>query len=187
MLCLEEDRLSSEEDRRIFEAVGMRIQAMSLVHQKLYQSGDLSRIELRGYIESLCALVRESSGVEEEKIAFDFTEMERVEVMIDTAMPLGIVLNELLSNAFIHAFPGDKKGRISISLHRGEEGEVRLRFSDDGVGFDAGTNPRERGRMGFMLIFQLVTLQLGGQLACSARRGTAWDIRFFENRYQQRV
>ena len=187
LLYLERERIGNEADRRIIDSVGMRIQAMSLVHQKLFQSGDLSRIELRDYIVSLCGLVRQSDAVAEERITFDFSEMEEVEVLIDTAVPLGIVLHELLANSFCHAFPGDSSGTIRVSLHRDEEGLVSLGFADDGVGFDAGEDPRACGHMGFMLVFDLVTLQLGGQIDCTTRKGTAWSIRFRENRYQARI
>ena len=187
MLSIEEERLASGADKKIFEAVGMRIQAMALVHQKLYQSGDLSRIELRDYIEGLCLLVRESEGRDEGQVSFDFDGMEEVKVLIDTAIPLGIVLNELLANAFAHAFPGGRRGRIAITLNRDDEGQIRLEFDDDGIGFDVGENPRERGKTGFMLIFNLVTKQLGGQIDCFSKDGTSWSMRFHENRYTPRV
>ena len=187
MLSIEEERLANAADKRVFEAVGMRIQAMALVHQKLYQSGDLSRIELRDYIEGLCLLVRESEGKDEAQVSFDFDGMEQVKVLIDTAIPLGIVLNELLANAFAHAFPGERPGRIAVSLARDDEGLIRIEFDDDGVGFEAGANPRERGKTGFMLIFNLVTKQLGGQIDCFSKGGTSWSMRFHENRYTPRI
>ncbi len=187
MISLEEDRLSTEADRRIFESVVMRIQAMALVHQRLYQGGDLSKIDLKGYIRSLCELVRESGEGHGEAVAFDFSDMDEVDVLIDTAVPLGLVLNELLSNTFNHAFPEGRQGLLRISLHRGKDSLVHLGFADDGVGFDGGHNPRSLGKTGFMLIFDIVTLQLGGKAECTTGGGTSWSISFPENRYEARV
>jgi two-component sensor histidine kinase/HAMP domain-containing protein len=131
------------DDARLNDAIAEttgRIRSMALVHQKLYEARDLSHINLREYIEELALLLTASYLVPPARLS-TIHELEDISVLIDTAIPCGLILNELISNALKYAFPGGRKGEIRLELRKLEGGEIRLRVSDDGVGLPEGFDP----------------------------------------------
>lgn len=163
-----------------------RIYSMALVHQKLYQARDLSKINLNDYINDLVILLIGSYQVKSQKVSF-IREMDDVYVLIDTAIPCGLILNELVSNALKYAFPDDREGIIRVSLHRSENGEVRLEVKDNGIGLPAGFDVRKNGRLGMKSIFALGERQLNGKVEFVAGEGLTCNITFIDNRYETRV
>jgi len=110
-----------------------RIQAISLVHQKLYSTRDLSRIPLKAYIEDLAALVVRGYGGDDAPVRLE-VEAEDRSLLIDTAVPFGLILNELITNSLKYAFPDGKPGSIRIALKPSGPGRLNLDYRDDGVG-----------------------------------------------------
>lgn len=123
----------NEQVQKLVHDTENKILAISLVHQKLYQSRDLSRINLHEYIDELAHLIMQRYASSSQHISLTL-EIEHIGVLLDTAIPCGLILNELLSNTLQHAFPGGQEGEISITLCRNDAGNLELSFSDNGVG-----------------------------------------------------
>ncbi|MBN8216569.1 MAG: PAS domain S-box protein [Spirochaetes bacterium] len=156
-----------------------RIQSMALVHQKLYQGRSLSSIRIREYAQELCALLRTSYRAPEERIAVS-CEVEDLLFPIDLAIPCGLVLSELLSNSFKHAFPGDRRGTIRVGLARSVQGLIEIRFRDDGAGFPDGFDPMRDGHMGLQGLSGIVGHQLGGRVRFEPGPGVSCVLQFPE-------
>jgi PAS domain S-box-containing protein len=186
MLTLQAMRIQDKGVLSIFRDVENRIQSMALVHQKLYQSQDLSRIDLKEYIANLVELLMQSYQVPLDKIA-PFVDVERALVLIDTAIPCGLILNELLSNVFKHAFPGDRSGEVKIRLRRAKDGTLTLQVSDDGVGFPKDLDWRKSDTLGLQTVFGIAERQLRGKVSVETAHGVTWHIRFREGLYSPRV
>ncbi|RPD94461.1 histidine kinase [Aureibaculum marinum] len=137
-----------------------RVHTMSLIHQKLYQRNNLSKVEMKDYFMNLCQHVLDSFGSNNRIAAV--CDMEPLEVDIDMAIPLGLIVNELLTNAMKYAFPNNKKGNIFISLTKRNKNNYSLIFKDNGIGFDEKRQALGTG-FGTQLINLLVS-QLGALL-----------------------
>lgn len=147
-----------------------RIFAMSAVHEHMYRTGDFADVRVKDYLHTLIENVR--AGADPGITVID--ELEDVTVDKDTAGPLGLILNEVLLNAFKHAFPGGKSGTVKVSLKRLEGGAVELRVADDGVGFDPAVPSRGIGR-------KLITgfaRQVNGQWAFTSEKGSQFVLTF---------
>ena len=108
-------------------------------------------------------------------------------MLIDTAIPCGLILNELISNALKHAFPGDQGGEIKVQLHKTGIGDVQLTISDNGVGVPQGFDFRKESGLGLQNVFVITENQLQGSVTFKADQGVSCQIRFADNLYQPRV
>jgi PAS domain S-box-containing protein len=176
LLNLQVLRLHDEKTREILKESQNRIRSMALVHEKLYQSDDLGRIDMASYIRELTSHLlhtyRTSPALVEATI-----EVERVFLNLTTAIPLGLLLNELVTNAMKHAFPGGRKGRIRVALGMEKDGSCTFLFRDNGVGF-SDTSSQEVS-LGLTLI-DLLAKQLGGTLERKTEGGAEYRIMFKE-------
>jgi PAS domain S-box-containing protein len=188
LLGMEAGRRAAPELRGALEEVQRRIDAMALVHEMLYQSGDLSRIALGDFIPSLAELLKASLGDHEGRIRFLY-EVEDVELLMETAVPCGIVLNELVTNALVHAFPGERSGTIRIGARREPEGGVAIEVRDDGVGPPGDLDFHEGGgRLGLSLVASVGRSQLGGSVDFETGPvGFGCVLRFRDGLYKARV
>ncbi len=143
------------------EKLNSRIQAISLVHQLLIASQNLSNIPIRSYVEELAQYVKTFFGSVSERVTVD-VDIDENALIIDTAVPLGLILNELLTNSFAHAFPGKRTGRISIALSAMDGNRYRLEYRDDGVGLPSGFDPKTSDTLGFSLIYGIAEQQMRG-------------------------
>ena len=155
-----------------------RIQSMALIHEKLYQSTDLANIDVRGYIQQLVCRLFDSYGIGAHKATF-FIEVDNVSLGVDAAIPCGLIINELVSNCLKHAFPGDRKGEISVALHA-HEGNIELTIADNGVGIPENLNFGNLNSLGLHLVTILVEDQLNGTIALTRDKGTEFRVRFPE-------
>jgi PAS domain S-box-containing protein len=155
-----------------------RIKAMSMVHEKLYRSSDLSRIDFADYIESLAVHLFQFLAVDSRRIRLR-RETEAIELDINNAIPCGLIVNELVSNALKHAFPGGREGEVTIMFRRLEDGRLHLAVRDDGVGFPDNLDYRAAESMGLQLVNLLVG-QLDGTLELIRDGGTEFRIVFVE-------
>jgi two-component sensor histidine kinase/DNA-binding NarL/FixJ family response regulator len=153
-----------------------RIKSMALVHEKLYQTTDLSRIEFAGYIESLTTHLCNSYLPNPDQVSFRI-EVGDVKLSIDKAIPCGLIINELVSNSVKHAFPEGRKGLIAIRIHEDEDGTVTLAIADDGVGLPAGIDFRETNSMGLQLV-NILARQLHGEISLLSGEGATFTITF---------
>ncbi|HMQ98705.1 MAG TPA: PAS domain S-box protein, partial [Ignavibacteria bacterium] len=152
-----------------------RVRSMALVHQKLYQSKDFSEIDFPEYLkqlsEHLLNVFKAKSGDIEVVV-----KSANVNLGIDLAIPCGLILNELISNSLKYAFPGGKKGRISIDFAPVDSG-YEISISDNGVGFPKEVNYKETNSLGLQLVNTLVG-QIDGTIAMENTAGTTFNIRF---------
>lgn len=177
------------DDERIIEAfteTKNRIRSMALVHQKLYEAQDLSHVNLKDYITDLVNLLTGSFITKPETISFK-SNLEDVFVVVDVAIPCGLILNELMTNALKYAFPSDRPGEITIDLRRLESGEIRLRVADNGVGVPPGFNFRKDSRLGVQTIFALGENQLRGHVEYETDSGVSCTVQFRDDTYKARV
>lgn len=139
--------LQDVQARQALRDAAGRVRAMALVHERLYQAATLSSIALDGYIGELCEQLAGAASAAPRGIAVR-VEAAPVEVGLDVAVPLGLLLNELVSNSLKHAFPDGRRGAITVRLGPTDEGLLRLTVADDGVGLPAdlaGTSARTLG------------------------------------------
>ncbi|MFZ4388355.1 MAG: sensor histidine kinase, partial [Chthoniobacterales bacterium] len=163
-----------------------RIEAISLVHQMLYQSQDLSRIDIGEYIRGLAGMVLASFGSTGGRIAMDF-DIAAKALLLDSAIPLGLVLNELLTNSLKYAFPGDRAGTVSIALAASTPGKLRLTYRDDGIGLPESFDFRSQGSLGLSLVHGIGEQQMMGSVEFRGRPGVCCTFDFPEGLYGERV
>lgn len=166
----------SEECRRILKEGQSRIRSMSLVHEKLYQSRDLSKIALPGYIESLAIHLFQANLADPEQVKLE-TDFEDIALDVNLAIPFGLILNELISNALKHGFAKGRQGTLRIRLRRGAGGEVVLRVTDNGAGLPPHYDVRKSETFGLKVVNLLVN-QLGGVLDLDRVGGTSFIVTF---------
>jgi len=157
-----------------------RIRSMALVHERLHKSEDLAHIDLQSYIENMSAYMRTQFGTERD-IHFSVQAAD-VAVSLDIAIPCGLILNELISNAFKHAFPGDKPRagedscKIAVTVKH-EGGILALSVADNGMGLPALTNWENPGTTGLRLI-KMLSQQINGSIELDRSHGTTFRLRF---------
>ena len=175
---LQAGHIKDEEARRILKEGQTRIRSMGLIHEKLYQSRDLSKIDFSAYIRSLSVHLFHAYRIDANQVRLE-TELEDVHLDINAAVPCGLLVNELISNALKHAFPEGRKGVVKIGLRRREDGAVELRVADDGVGFPEKLDFRRTESLGLQIVNLLIG-QLDGSIELERKRGTAIVIAFQE-------
>ncbi len=186
MLQLRAASLPPGPSQFVFRDMENRIKTMALVHQILYQSHDLSRINLKNYVDDLVQQLVHNYQISPERTQVN-VDVQDIAVLIDIAIPCGMILNELISNAFQHAFPGDRPGKVDIRIYRAGPGELMLCVSDDGVGVPAGFDWRAGDSLGMKTIFGVAEHQLSGQVEFQAQNGVTCQVRFRDDLYSQRV
>ncbi len=159
--------------RKIMTETQNRVRAMALVHEKLYRSDTISDIDLAEYIEFLARQLFLNYNIDSRKVMLKI-EIDEIRVPINTVIPVGLIINELVSNALKHAFPGDKKGSLSISATRGDN-TISLKVADTGVGIPEELDWRNAPTLGLKLIISLVN-QLDGSIELDRSQGTAFSI-----------
>jgi PAS domain S-box-containing protein len=153
-----------------------RIRSMALVHETLYQSQDLARLDLARYIHTLSAQLVQSYNIDPQRITVRI-QVEPVVLDIDQAIPWGLILNELLSNAFKHAFPQSYAGEVHVELHADTAQQATLVVRDNGVGFPDDLDFRHTESLGLQLI-SMLTEQLQGTVALERAGGTTFTLTF---------
>ena len=176
LLRLQEDQIDSVESARdAFEQSRNRIFSMALVHQSLYQSDSLADIELDEYIRSLVHQLTTMSPAHR-RIRFE-CDLEPARIDVSNAVPCGIIINELVSNAQKHAFPDSRTGEIVVALGRADEGSLVLSVRDNGVGMPEHHTEGQPTSLGLKLVSLLVT-QIDGTLTFFRDGGTRVDVAF---------
>ncbi len=158
-----------------------KIGAMSFAHEELYRSKDLSSIDLGRYLSELSRMTLEKLGVEN-RITLS-SELSSVQVSLDTALPLGLVVEELLANAIAHAFPGGRMGSIGLGLSTSGDDGVILTFADDGVGM-AQDVPRS---FGLNTAYAILEEQLLGTMTMAQEGGTRYTLSFRRDLHGKRI
>lgn len=163
-----------------------RIMSMALVHEKLYNSRDLSNVKLKDYLDDLTNALLRSHQMDIHKVVHEL-EIDDLLLSIDTIIPVGLVINELMTNSLKHAFPGDRKGRIKIRARLTGNGEIEIAYSDNGTGFPKGFDFRRTESMGLKLVQNLISGQLLGRVDLRTGEESEFMIRFREPSRKQRI
>ena len=153
-----------------------RIRTMALIHEKLYESNDYARIRLADYIKSLSEDVIVASRSLTTEVRLEL-ELQEITIAVDRAIPCGMILNELITNALKHAFTQSVRGTIRVGLQRVGVQELALTVSDDGIGMSRDFDPQKLTSLGAQLVTTLV-LQLGGTLTVQAHPGSTFRVVF---------
>ena len=141
---------------------------------------------MKDYFDSLTLLIEQSYIESNQDISFH-TDMENINVLIDTAVPLGLVFNELISNAVKHAFPEKTRGEIKVHLYLGPQKEIVLEISDNGIGLPKGfENPKDIN-LGLETAIDLIEHQLDGKIDFKSRNGLHCRIVLKEELYEPRI
>jgi PAS domain S-box-containing protein len=175
LLALQARETADPDAHRMFEDSQGRIRSMALIHEQLYQSGELSRIDFSEYVQRLCSHLADSSGVLNGRAVLRI-DVAPTPLPLFLAIPCGMILNELVSNALKHAFPEDRQGQIFVGFDI--EGEsYRLTVRDNGVGIAGRSSTPNTGSLGLKVVEALVG-QLGGSLTCQNSGGASFTITF---------
>jgi len=181
LVSLQASHIQDPELLQVFRETENRIKAMALVHEKLYQSANLSDIDLGNYLKDLTHQIFRTYRTEDQCVHLEM-DLDPATVTLDTAIPCGLILNELLSNSFKHGFKGRKEGRIRLELSSSPSGEIRMAFSDDGNGLPPDLDVRQASSLGLQLVVNLAESQLSGRLELHRQDGTQFVLFFKESR-----
>ena len=176
LLALKADATRDRKARLALEESQQRVQSIALVHEHLYGTDNLGRINFAEYARELVQAVRSAFTAGDRFIGLDFA-LEPIELSIEQAVPCALILNELLSNAFKYAFADGNAGRIRISFRQPEAGRCELAVEDDGVGLAPGRLAGQNKSLGLRIV-RILTNQLNGSLEQKERPGTRIVLRF---------
>jgi len=177
LLSLQSQYVRDKDALQMFKKTQDRVRSMALAHEKLYQSENLAEINFSDYIKRLADGLYRSYGVSPKDIELDIN-VKNASFDIDWAIPCGLVINELISNALKHAFPPQwkKKKKIKISLNQKDNGEVTLIVKDNGIGIPEELDLRKTESLGLRLVTALAEEQLGGKIILNRKEGTEFRI-----------
>jgi two-component sensor histidine kinase len=168
----------NQERRKMFHESQSRIHAMSLVHEKLYGSKDFARIDLAAYVKTLSQDLFQTYKIHPGKIDLIIQTDGDVYVDINKAIPCGLILNELISNALKHAFPGDRHSELQIIIRGMKNTEIEIVIRDNGLGLPDDVDIHQPLSVGLYLVKGLVKSQLDGKMEVRRDAGTEVRIKF---------
>ncbi len=186
LLDLQAISSENEDVERIIRDSKTRIRTMSIAHEKLYKSKSLSQIDMKEYINELALLMMHSYGIKPDRIQLH-CDIQDVKLLIDIAIPCGLLITELLSNSFKYAFPKNRTGRVDIVLRSKDSNSLELIVSDNGVGLPDEFDITKGTTLGIQLITQIVQHQLHGSYKIDSENGLCWIINFRNDIYTERV
>ncbi|MEZ5584467.1 MAG: histidine kinase dimerization/phosphoacceptor domain -containing protein [Candidatus Competibacteraceae bacterium] len=174
LLDLQADSLQDERMNQLFKECQQRIRSMALIHENLYQSQDISRVD---FAEYLCNLTEHLSKVHNNNDINLRLDTIPVSLNIETAIPCGLIFNELVSNAFKHAFPSGQDGEIHMTVETDGDQSLILTIADNGIGLPSELDFQKSPSLGLTLVSTLVQ-QLKGQITLNQETGTQFTIHF---------
>lgn len=180
LLRLQARKVSDPEASEILLDSQNRVKSIAMIHEKLYRVEDLSEIDLKQYISTLVASLFSSYNRDANLVELS-VEVEPVFLDIDSAIPCGLIINELMTNSLKYAFPEGKKGKVGIMLHADADDRISMVIFDTGVGFTLTEEPSKNGKLGLNLVRDLVK-QLKGTIEITSQEGTLIKITFPRSR-----
>jgi two-component system, sensor histidine kinase PdtaS len=175
LVDLQADDVKDPAMRGIFQDVICRVRSMALVHEKLYQSTDLARVDFADYAQSLLGYLWRAQGAEN-GIQLGL-KMDSIFLPVNAAVPCGLILNELFSNALKHAFVGRDRGKVTVSLNQTSKGKACLCVRDDGAGMPPEIDWKKTRSLGLRLV-QMLAGQLNAAVEVVSNKGTEFMITF---------
>jgi PAS domain S-box-containing protein len=161
-----------------------KIRSMALIHEKLYQSPTLTHVNIKEYIKSFIIDIFRLYNVKNDQITLK-TGLEDIELNIETSIPLGLIINEIITNIIKYAFPQNQKGTIEIHLYS-QIDQIILKISDNGIGIPEKINIKKPETLGLVIIKSL-TNQIDGTIQINTNPGTTYTITFKEQKYKKRT
>jgi PAS domain S-box-containing protein len=176
LLNLQTRQVKNPEVRSFLQDTQNRVRSMAMLHEILYRSDNFAKIGFPQYAKSVCAHAARSYGSDARNVRLK-QEIADVALNPDQAITAGLIINELVANAFKHAFPSRSDGEILVELQAAGERHLVLRVSDNGVGFPAERSPQSAETLGLLLVSNL-SRQLDGQLSVTSEQGAVFQIVF---------
>ena len=161
----------------MFRDCSNRILSMALLHEKVYESADLLEIDLQEYLASLLSDLFVSYGETTDRIEYRI-ETNGISLDLDSGIPCGLLIQELVSNSLKHAFPKERRGKIWLVLHPRSNGQIELIVGDDGIGFPEDLDFRKTQALGLQLVTTLAEKQLRGTIELDRKNGTVFNFIF---------
>ncbi len=186
MLALRSLNAKDENLKTSFKEMETRIHAMALVHQKLYTLQNLSSINLKDYAFELSDLLMKSYAAAAGRVSI-VCDVENISVLIDIAIPCGLILNELISNSLKYAFPGDGRGEIIIRIFKADNETLQLGVSDNGVGVRQDFDFRKDAGVGIKTVFAIGETQLLGKVKFESVKGLSCVVTINDTLYRARI
>lgn len=174
LLYLQENYMNDPKGVEILRESQNRIKSMALIHEQLYGTADLAKIDFGRYIQGLTANLFDAYGIDPVRIRLN-VRADDIAIEVDIAVPCGLIINELVSNALKHAFLPDASGTIDIVIRSLNAGRMEIVVADDGIGLTEPPGDAEIKSLGLRLI-ETLTTQLGGTLAIKTEKGTRFSI-----------
>jgi len=174
LLYLQSRKTSDDQVLSVLRESQTRVRSMALIHEKLYQCGDLANINLGDYIRSLTSYLLNSYGVASHMVNLKIN-VESAPLGLDRAIPCGLIINELVSNALKYAFPQGRRGEIFVNLLRDGDDKLVLMVKDNGIGLPEGLDVTDTPSLGLQLVSTLVK-QLDGTMEVRRKGGTEFRM-----------
>ena len=185
LLNLQEVYIKDENDLEIFKESQDRIKTMAFIHEQLYRSSDFAKINFAKYINDLLTYLSYSHNLNPQKIKINI-EVDDVYLDINTAIPCGLIINELVTNSIKYAFPNERYGTITVNLYSYHEDEYVLTISDDGIGLPEDIDLKNTATLGLRLVYNLIN-QLEGSIELNKTNGALFKIAFSKLKYKKRI
>ncbi|MFC1898119.1 PAS domain S-box protein [Candidatus Cloacimonadota bacterium] len=176
MLKLQSRYVKDKDALELFKNSQNRVKSMALIHERIYKSPDLASVNFEDYVKSLVVSLFMNYGVNMNNVSFE-TNIAAIPVNMNQAIPLGLIINELISNALKHAFPNDRKGKLSITFSKNNDDKHELIIKDNGIGFIQDIDVDNPETLGMQLVYAL-TSQLQGTIDFMKARGTKVILTF---------
>jgi PAS domain S-box-containing protein len=176
LLRLQSRKIEDNSMQEIFQVSQQRIRSIALIHENLYLSDDLGQIDFSKYLRNLTSHLSSINAADAKGINFKISA-DNIFLDINRAIPCGLLLNELITNALKYAFPEETKGEIKIDLERHKKNKLRLSIADNGIGFPKGLDFRKTESLGLQLVNSLIS-QLNGTIKMQQKAGTKFTLVF---------
>jgi len=176
LLYLQSSKIEDEVALNLLTESQNRIKSMALIHQTLYQSKDFAEVDFQLFLDTLVPSLVSSYSFAGSPVTLSI-DAAQVSLPIDAAIPCGLIVNELISNAMKHAFPGDAKGQIEVALTRDPNNEIVLSVSDNGIGMPGELDVANSNTLGLQLV-TLLADQLGAEMSVNRSNPTRFQLRF---------
>ena len=175
LLNIQQRTISDKKAQEAIQESKNRIESMGLIHQSFYQNKNLGEINTREYIQNLVRRLFESYSTSEQRVDWE-ANVQDIYLDMDTLVPLGLIINEMVSNSLKHAFGENQSGKLSISLERHDD-QIKLEISDNGTGLNGILALEKSGSFGFNMIKAFVK-KINGRLKLLDGEGTTFQIEF---------
>jgi two-component sensor histidine kinase len=174
LLYLQEEHMNDAKGVEILRESQNRVKSMALIHEQLYGAADLAKIDFGRYLQGLAATLFDAYGIEPSRIRLSVVA-DDIALGVDMAVPCGLIINELVSNALKHAFAPEAAGTMEIAIEALAGGKIKIVVADDGIGLDSSHTQGDKQTLGLRLVDTL-TAQLDGNLEIQSQNGTRFTI-----------